>query len=301
VELLLLCLFGALVALAIVVARRRLASSSRPTDDTAAPIHLPPQGAPASAPIWLNRLPGTVAFVDVETTGINSSDRIVTLAGVLLPTAPLVDGKFQLEYVHIICDPGRNNTPAAERLHGYSDWTLQHQEWFSENAEAVDNFLNKADLIVAHHAEFDLDFIGKEFIAIGKARPNKPAYCTMQAHQNSGIGGSASLDQVARRLGLSRGGDRHGALEDAWLVMLIYLAQHGCPYRVPFGAIPNPLPSNLLPAPTMPNGSLPQRKRRPKPRKAMEAIMRGPPNPLKPQLNRLREERRRRQASQPEE
>lgn len=48
------------------------------------------------------------------------------------------------------------------------------------------------------------------------------------------LGIRASLDAVSRKLGLARSTRQHGALEDAWLAMMVYLWLHGCPTRRPF-------------------------------------------------------------------
>src|SRR5215204_5864613 len=53
---------------------------------------------------WLRRLPARVAFVDVETTGLHSGDRVVSLAAISLETQPLADGEFRLQFLHLIFD-----------------------------------------------------------------------------------------------------------------------------------------------------------------------------------------------------
>jgi DNA polymerase-3 subunit epsilon len=202
-----------------------------------------------------------VIFVDVETTGLSNHDRIVSFAGILLETAQLLHNKFEMKVVYLICDPGRKSHPRAQEVHGYSDWMLRHQEPLSAHIAAIEAVLNEADLIVAHNAAFDLGFISREFAALGKPIVSKPSYCTMEGHWRSGSDGSAKLDALARKLGLSRAGATHGALEDAWLVMMVYLDQQGCPRRIPFDAFPSHSPSNLGPVPPAPEGALPQRKR----------------------------------------
>ena len=53
------------------------------------------------------------------------------------------------------------------------------------------------------------------------------------------LGIRASLDAVSRKLGLARSTRQHGALEDAWLAMMVYLWLHGCPTRAaPFNLVP---------------------------------------------------------------
>src|SRR3954462_9726179 len=70
--------------------------------------------------------------------------------------------------------------------------------------------------------------------------------------------GSASLSAIAGRLGMARSGQAHCALEDAWLAMMAYLAQHECPARAGFDKVPQRTPANLKAAPPMPAGPLPR-------------------------------------------
>jgi hypothetical protein len=45
----------------------------------------------------------------------------------------------------------------------------------------------------------------------------------MKGYRALELGGSASLSAVCRHIKLARAGDLHGAIEDAWLAMQIYL------------------------------------------------------------------------------
>ena len=59
----------------------------------------------------------------------------------------------------------------------------------------------------------------------------QPIYCTMKGYRSLGIGGSASLNAVCSQIKLARSGETHGAMEDAWLSMQIYLWLHDCPHQ----------------------------------------------------------------------
>jgi hypothetical protein len=59
-------------------------------------------------------LPSKVVFVDVETTGLTDSDRIVSFAAILLETQSLRVGKFTVSVIHVVCDPGKKSHPRAE-------------------------------------------------------------------------------------------------------------------------------------------------------------------------------------------
>jgi DNA polymerase III subunit epsilon len=211
---------------------------------------------------WLDNLPTSVVAVDVETTGLHSRDRIVTLGAIHLPTAPLAEGLFEARCLHLVFDPGRKSHPEAAFVHGYDDWTLRHQQPFAEHADTIRHFIYSGDLILAHNVSFDLRFINDEMVRAGKAaRFNRPIYCTMNGYRDRFGHGSAALGSVCAQIGLARAESRHGALEDAWMALMIYLWLHGCPYRAPFNLPAESRgPVNLLPCPPRPEGRLPRRK-----------------------------------------
>ena len=195
----------------------------RPSATVAAPV-------PAS-PRWLAGIPSRVVAVDVETTGLTASDRIVSLAAVLLDTRDLAVGGFDLKYLHIVVDPGRRSHPEAERLHGYPDWLLRQQEPFAAHAEQVRGFIHNGAVMVAHNAAFDLEFVNRELVAAGQKGLRLPVYCTMEGFRQTGAPGSASLDAVCRYMNIGRLGSRHDAIEDAWLALMACLWLHDCPYQ----------------------------------------------------------------------
>jgi DNA polymerase-3 subunit epsilon len=225
---------------------------------------LPAQPLPreiVTAPQAAIRLPDKVLFVDVETTGVNDKDRVVSLAAILVETSGLGTNACNVSLLNIICDPGRNSHPGAREVHGLSDWLLRHQEPLAAHVDAFLSLFREADLIVAHNANFDISFIEREASLAGKQLPQKAIYCTMEAHRRRATGQSASLGAVAARIGLARAGRGHGALEDAWLAMMIYLDQQGCPHQIPFANLPSEF-ANLRPAPPQPEGPLPRRTRK---------------------------------------
>jgi DNA polymerase-3 subunit epsilon len=109
-------------------------------------------------PAWFDRLPDRFAVVDVETTGIHGTDRIVTFAATFLERVALLEDSMSIKCLHLIFDPGKKCHPEAERVHGYDDWTLRHQEFFAEHAKRIRALLDETDLVVAHNAAFDLSF-----------------------------------------------------------------------------------------------------------------------------------------------
>lgn len=208
---------------------------------------------------WEDVLSGKIVFVDVETTGLSDEDRVVTLAAIQLSAEYLPQGKFHLQICHLIFDPGRPSHPMAVNVHGYDDWTLRHQDAFADHADVLCELLSSANLVVAHNVAFDSRFINRELRLARKPEIETPFLCTMETYRQRFRGRRATLDVVAQQAGFGRSSSRHGALEDAWLAMMIFLWLHGCPHRFPFSSIPNPNPTNFRSVPARPQGPLPPR------------------------------------------
>ncbi|MGN6284765.1 MAG: 3'-5' exonuclease [Afipia sp.] len=182
---------------------------------------------------WLEALPPTIVSVDVETTGLSAEDRIVSIGAFWLSTAALRDGSFPVSYLHLIFNPERKSHWAARKVHGFSSKILDKQEPFRAYAAHISSFLNSADLVIAHNAAFDLTFINRELKSAGAAAVKAKTHCTMQACKSAGIS-PAKLDQVCARFDYSRDGSVHGALEDAWLALMVFLWMNNCPHRKAF-------------------------------------------------------------------
>jgi DNA polymerase III subunit epsilon len=182
---------------------------------------------------WRRRVPSSVAFVDVETTGLTDHDRVVSLGAVWLSTASVGNGPFPVSYIHLIYNPGIKCNPAAVKVHGYSDQLLSQQESFDTRAKFIREYLSCADLVVAHNAAFDLNFLNREFRYSGEAALDRRIFCTMEACRERGLP-SAALASVCAHIGISRSSRSHGALEDSWLAMMVYLWLHGCSTIRPF-------------------------------------------------------------------
>jgi DNA polymerase-3 subunit epsilon len=226
----------------------------------------PPAAAKAPArPAVL--LPDYVAFVDVETTGLTRDDRVITLGAIVLDTRSMNGATLNVSVTHLIFNPGRLSHPMARRVHGYTDNELEQQEPFSERAAEISQFLSPAALIVAHNAQFDMSFINRE-LELCEAQPLRvKTYCTMLGCRERFPGEPAGLAAAAARVGAFRLSSKyHGALEDAWLSMLVFLALHDIGARPSFLNVPCHTPENWRGAPrqVMPTTA----RRRGRPRKA---------------------------------
>jgi DNA polymerase-3 subunit epsilon len=163
--------------------------------------------------MWLDHLPASVAFCDVETTGLGNDDRIVSFGGIGMVSRELVKGRPDLAYLYLVFDPGTANRRADSWLLGCG----AAPAGFAAHAADVWHFLTSHELLVAHNAAFDLRFINREMRLAGLTALTRPVYCTMQGYRALGLGGSASLSAVCRHIKLVRAGDLHDAIEDAWL------------------------------------------------------------------------------------
>ncbi len=198
---------------------------------------------------------------------VSTRHRIVSLAAWRVQPSTLDRDFPNFKNIHIVVDPGRKSHPRAEEVHGYSDWVLRHQQPFSDYADAVHEFLTSADIVVAHNATFDLEFIDREYRTLGRRGPQCRKYCTMQSYRTSGASGRASLKAICQSIGLERVGKSHGALEDAWLALMVYFwlnkqSQSIKPFLSLFGNGILPQPSNLRDCPPVPDGPLPRRARK---------------------------------------
>ena len=141
----------------------------------------------------LDHLPASVAFCDVETTGLGNDDRIVSFGGIGMINRDLAQGRPDLEYLYLVFDPGRANCGDAEQIHGFSDSALRLQDPFAVHAADIWRFLTSYEVLVAHNAAFDLRFINREMRLSGLPALTRPVYCTMKAYRALDLGGSASL------------------------------------------------------------------------------------------------------------
>jgi DNA polymerase-3 subunit epsilon len=173
------------------------------------------------------RKPNKLLFVDVETTGLTYDDRVITLGYVELDLAAL-GTTAAAATGHLIFNPGRPSNPFAAAVHGYDDWTLKYQPDFSAHADALLAPFERADSVIAHNAAFDERFMRTEFSLCGHTLAPARFACTMRAYRAKHAR-PAGLDKVLDHMGLKSRGKQHGALEDAWLCMRVWLWLNGLP------------------------------------------------------------------------
>lgn len=172
--------------------------------------------------------PNKLLFVDVETTGLSYEDRVITLGYVELDLDRLRSGEPAASTGHMIFNPGRPSNPFAAAVHGYDDWTLKYQPDFSTHAEFLVEPFHRAETIIAHNAAFDERFMRTEFSLCGHTLSPARFACSMRAYKTKHAR-PGGLDKVLAHMGHEGRGKVHGALEDAWLCMRVWLWLHDLP------------------------------------------------------------------------
>lgn len=172
--------------------------------------------------------PNRLLFVDVETTGLTYDDRVITFGYVELDLEALRDGADATRTGHFIFNPGRPSNPFAAAVHGYDDWDLKYQPDFSAHADELLMPFESSELVLAHNAAFDERFMRTEFSLCGHTLAPARFDCTMRAYKKKHAR-PGGLDKVLDHMGLKNRGKQHGALEDAWLCMRVWLWLNGLP------------------------------------------------------------------------
>lgn len=114
--------------------------------------------------------PHDYAVVDVETTGLSASDRVVQVAVTQLDAAGgVVDSWSSL--VH----PQRH--PGPVHIHGLTPDRLAGAPTFDQVAPVVAEKL-RGRILVAHNARFDHDMLASEFLRLGRTLPSEHRLCT---------------------------------------------------------------------------------------------------------------------------
>jgi DNA polymerase III epsilon subunit-like protein len=185
-----------------------------------------------------------LAFFDLETTGIGSTDRLVSFGGVKLR----LEAPGEIAVLHLVFNPQCECTEAAAWEHGYSARELALQDSFDGYAKPLRQWFDDVDLVVAN-AAFELRFLRDAFARAGAPDLDAQSLCAMWSHRPRGAR-PATLEAIAARLGLARG-VRHGALRDAWACMQAFLKLQGLPWRFDYELCGDSTPANYrAPAPS---------------------------------------------------
>ncbi|MER6401576.1 DEDDh family exonuclease [Kitasatospora sp. NPDC001603] len=167
-------------------------------------------GAPRTVPVPAQRSAAPdegFAVVDVETTGLGRSDRVIS-AGLYQLDA---DGEVT-DHWYTLVNPGRD--PGPVWIHGLTDDVLAGAPSFPEIADEFAERL-RGRVMVAHNALFDWNMISREFSRAGLRAPVDQRLCTMVLSRDLRLPlPNGKLASLAAYFGV-RQRQAHNALDDA--------------------------------------------------------------------------------------
>jgi DNA polymerase-3 subunit epsilon len=157
----------------------------------------------------------TLAFVDVETTGLDPGrgDRVCEIA--VIRQEP---GGLEREFVSFI-DPGMEISPGAFAVNKITPEMLAGAPRFLDLIDRIDALLSDA-VLVAHNARFDIGFLRAEYARCGRAFPELAVIDTVFLARKHFQFPSNRLEAVANALGVRKRQD-HRALADARMTQKI--------------------------------------------------------------------------------
>lgn len=171
-------------------------------------------------------------ILDTETTGREHSEghRVIEIGCVELINRRLTRNNFQ-RYIN----PERDSEAGALAVHGLTTAFLRDHPVFHLIVEDFLDYVNGAELII-HNAEFDVGFLNSELKLASKLSGKKYGkitdYCTvidsLAIARKLHPGQRNSLDALCKRYSIDNSQrNLHGALLDAELLALVYLAMTG--------------------------------------------------------------------------
>jgi len=162
---------------------------------------------------------------DTETTGLNpaAGDRMVEIGCIEIYNRVETGRHF-----HAYFNPDRAMPFEAEAVHGLSTIFLSDKPRFSEQADALLDFISDSPL-VAHNASFDFGFLNFELERCGRPAVSLSRMVdTLTLARSRHPGAKHSLDALCMRFGIDRSHRvKHGALLDAQLLAQVYVELTG--------------------------------------------------------------------------
>ncbi|MBP0450142.1 DEDDh family exonuclease [Kitasatospora sp. RG8] len=147
------------------------------------------------------------AVVDVETTGLGRSDRVISAGVYQLDT----EGEVT-DHWYTLVNPERD--PGPVWIHGLTDELLAGAPTFPEIADEFAERL-RGRVLVAHNALFDWNMISREFSRAGRNAPVDQRLCTMVLSRDLRLPlPNGKLSSLAAYFGVQQR-QAHNALDDA--------------------------------------------------------------------------------------
>ena len=163
--------------------------------------------------MWLDRIPASVAFCDVETTGLGKDDCIVSFGGIGMIRDELANGRSHLAYRYLVFDPGKRNHHGAEQVHGFSRLGPGRSGPVRSSRRAGEALSSRPTNFSSPTTRRSTkEFINREMASAVLSPLTRPIYCTMKGYRALGRGGSAALSAVCGHIKLARSGRLHAAI-----------------------------------------------------------------------------------------
>ncbi len=164
-------------------------------------------------------------ILDTETTGFyfQNTDRIIEVGAI-----EMINRKLTGSSIHIYINPEKE-VGESERIHGITDDFLKDKPKYDEIAQVLFDYLKGAE-IIAHNANFDMNFLNMEFKRSGFQALSEVCAVTdtLAMAKSKHPGQKNSLDALVRRYEIpQRDRTFHGALLDAEILADVYLAMTG--------------------------------------------------------------------------
>lgn len=170
-----------------------------------------------------------LVVLDTETTGINVKEghRIIEIGCIEIMNRRITGRRF-----HCYLNPDRKVDTGAFEVHGISDDFLKDKPHFSDVVDDFLAFLDQDELII-HNASFDTGFINAELSRLFDTKASLiESRCkvtdSLEMARKKHPGQRNNLDSLCRRYGIDNSNrDLHGALLDAELLAMVFLAMTG--------------------------------------------------------------------------
>lgn len=166
--------------------------------------------------------------LDTETTGLDpkSGHRIIEIGAV-----ELVNRRLTGQHLHHYINPKREVDAGALAVHGITNEFLKDKPVFAAICEEFLSFIRGAELII-HNAAFDTGFINHEFALYNASIGTVESHCkitdTLLLARQMHPGQKNNLDALCKRYNIDNSHrELHGALLDAEILALVYLAMTG--------------------------------------------------------------------------
>ena len=163
---------------------------------------------------------------DTETTGFNAEEgeRLVEIGAVELINH-IPTGKTYHQYIN----PEKEVPEEAYKVHGLSYDFLKDFPTFDKVADDWLEFIGEDSVLVAHNAQFDINFVNYELKQLGKPTLAWDRVVdTLEIARSMFPGARNNLDALCKRFGVDNSSrTNHGALLDAELLTKVYLELMG--------------------------------------------------------------------------